>query len=145
METKQEEGFGIIPVAKIDGVWKVFLIHQISRHGDSFWAFPKGHAEGEEGGLETAERELKEETGLVASSIDSHCVFTEYYAFKEGDTEIEKTVTYYLGYIEDLESTLQEKEVSEAGWFELEDAREKLTHESKRELIEELQTQLRKV
>lgn len=145
METKKDEAFGIIPVSKVDGEWRVFLIHQISRHGDTFWAFPKGHSEAGEGPLDAAQRELHEETGLTPATIDEHCVFTEYYVFEADGAAVEKTVTYYLGYIESLESKLQAKEVSEGEWLGFEDAKERLTHESKRELVDELGAHLRKV
>lgn len=143
MQRKQDASFGIIPVIQIDDEWQVFLIHQMGRRNDTFWTFPKGHAEPNETPQETATRELFEETGLTPKRIEEDPIFTEQYFFQDGDTEITKTVSYYLGYIENRAATLQASEVHDGGWFTLPLARERISFENKRVFIDELTTLLK--
>ena len=58
---KQEKSCGCIVLDKRT----VLLI----KHNSGHWDFPKGHVEGEESEVETAIREVKEETGLDAKAI----------------------------------------------------------------------------
>ena len=58
---KYEESFGVVPVQKTENDWEVFLIQHIKGR---YWGFPKGHAEAGETPIESAVRELKEETNL---------------------------------------------------------------------------------
>ena len=59
---KKEFSFGIVPLQCVNEQWQVLLVQHQAGH----WAFPKGHAEIGEEPKQTAERELLEETGLVA-------------------------------------------------------------------------------
>lgn len=79
METPQERSYGLIPIRLLSASssepptshnTEILLIHQRSTMPSHplFWTFPKGHAEaGDADILDTARRELKEETSI---SID---------------------------------------------------------------------------
>ena len=58
---KQEKSCGCIVLDKRT----VLLI----KHNSGHWDFPKGHVEGEESEVETAIREVKEETGLDIEAV----------------------------------------------------------------------------
>jgi 8-oxo-dGTP pyrophosphatase MutT (NUDIX family) len=76
----------------------------LMRHHDR-WDLPKGHAEPGESLQETALRETEEETGIAESqiSLDPNFSFSVSYPVtyrRHGSEVFEKTVTYFLGYVE---------------------------------------------
>lgn len=136
METKTDESFGVIPYI-CEGDTPLFLIvHQFSHwRGDSYWVFPKGHSEKGESPVQTATRELFEETGVQLKSVDTKHPFVITYDFHVDDTLIKKTVTFFLGEATSKKLTLQENEVNDACWCEYETAYEKITHQSTRDVL----------
>ncbi len=135
MKTKQDKSFGVIPVIKKGSGWQVFLINQYGSTGDTFWTLPKGHPEVGESAEEVAKRELFEETGLEISQLCPDKKYSQVYTFRHGNTLIEKTVTFFLGLIEGKNFVLQEEEVKEAGWFNTEDAGERLTYSDTKDIL----------
>ena len=139
MQTQNDISYGVIPYIKEEGVLKFLLIHQFSKmRGDTYWIFPKGHPEVGESEEETAMRELVEETSLKLASPLSEKTFTIEYDFIHEDTQTNKKVVYFLAEAASKEVVLQEEEVSEAGWFSYEEAREKITYESSKQLLDEV-------
>lgn len=108
---RDEHSYGIIPCRWVTDHWEFFLVRLHAGH----WGFPKGHAEKEETPLQTAERELLEETGLrVLKQLDQK-TFTECYRFTHQGELINKSVTYYLAEVEG-EVVTQEIEIYQSGW-----------------------------
>ena len=66
MPAIQKRSFGIIPVAFEQDGSPVFLILRAYRN----WDFPKGGADADESPLETARREMTEETGIREFTLD---------------------------------------------------------------------------
>ena len=137
MRTETEHSFGVIPLQNINNEWRVLIIEQLSKRGPTFWGFPKGHAEVGESGEVAALRELKEETGvkeviiLPKESMDVHYVFTS------NDIRYEKTVTYFVGVVNDLHTTIsQPEEVAALKWCTIDVAHSLLSHDSSREVLE---------
>jgi bis(5'-nucleosidyl)-tetraphosphatase len=140
METKTDISYGVVPVHKNDGQWRVLVIHQISYRGDDFWIFPKGHAEGDETPEETAKRELTEETGITDVGIDSKNSFPVAYSFVHEGVRIEKTVSYFLGIVSDTTTHIsQPHEVKELRWCSWEEADELLTHQNSKDVLKAAQ------
>jgi bis(5'-nucleosidyl)-tetraphosphatase len=135
MHTLEDISYGVVPLLEKDGEIFVFLIHQFGRNSDVYWTFPKGHPEAGESPEETAHRELTEETGLIASSLETEKTFTQTYSFNFEDTRIHKTVVYYIGYVQAETFTLQATEVSQAGWFRFSEAQEKLSYDGAKEIL----------
>ena len=136
MQTTNDTSYGVIPVRREAEGWRIFLIHQYSRHtNDSYWIFPKGHADPGESPADAARRELFEETGLSVLSLDTEHPFTISYTFTHDGVRIEKEVEFYIGVVADPAYTLQVDEVREAGWFSIEEAVARLTHEQPREVL----------
>lgn len=138
METKQDYSYGVIPLFKENGIWKIFLINQYGKGGDVYWTFPKGHAENGEEPEEAALRELHEETALTVTGIDASRTYTQEYTFIDEGVQIQKTVIYYCGIATAKEYRIQEEEVQEAGWFTLEEAVQKLTFEPAKHMLVEV-------
>lgn len=81
-----------------DGPPKSFLLMKLPGRYD----LPKGHLEGRETELQCAIRELREETGIHAESveIDPHFRYTEVYFPRYrrfGGRQVEKTLVIFLG------------------------------------------------
>ncbi len=144
MQIKKDYSYGIVPVRKNQvGEIEYLLIYQYSPVGDDhYWIFPKGHAEKEETPLESAVRELREETGLVAE-IPNKTIFTLRYDFMAKDVQIDKEVHFFIGWITDISTLkLQAGEVSEAVWLPYDAARTRLSKENSRLVLDEIQTHL---
>jgi 8-oxo-dGTP pyrophosphatase MutT (NUDIX family) len=139
MQTKYDKSFGVIPVRKVSNTWEVFLIHQYSRIGDNtYWTFPKGHPEEGESSVDTALRELEEETGINQVTLWGDKEFKSKYQFKYDGDLIKKTVTYYLAKVTQSDFKIDESEVREAGWYQLEEAKDRLDYQKTRSLFNEV-------
>ena len=133
----KELSYGIIPFHKSEDGLKVLVIFQHGSAGDLLWTFPKGkHEEGEEP-LETARRELKEETGLVADVLEDIEPLCIEYTFSRDGVFVEKETKYFLGFVEDTNFILQEKELKDAKWLAPSEAREQLTFPGHKKLLDE--------
>lgn len=131
----KDAAFGIVPFIIEGEVIKYLLIHQQKGH----WAFPKGHAEPREDELQTAKRELAEETGLVADKIYDH-KFVEGYTFTENNQEYDKTVTYFAGQMNTTKVDVQEDEVQGYAWMTLDEAMTTITFDQARGLLQQVDT-----
>jgi bis(5'-nucleosidyl)-tetraphosphatase len=139
-ESKTDKSFGIIPIKRVSGEWQVLLIHQFSKIGNnSYWVFPKGHAEGNETALQSAKRELFEETGLTAEKILQDPVFSLEYSFQFDGVQIEKTVDFYIGIVVDDTVVIQPEEVKEAGWYKLDEAMQRLDYSDTKKMFTQVQ------
>ncbi len=128
----KDESFGIIPVHTQAGSRHFLLIHQTKGH----WSFPKGHADPGETPAQTALRELAEETGVKSVKLLTDERFIERYTFinKKGQ-RIDKTVTFFIGHVNDLTVTTQPDEVQDHAWLTAEQAKDRLTFPEARELF----------
>lgn len=127
--------FGVIPVVIKNNQPQVLLI----LHQKGHWAFPKGHPEPGETNLETAARELKEETGISEVKIQPEPTFHEHYIFTDPDKQtINKTVTFFLGLVKNDQVEILPEEVADYGWFNLEQAAARMTFDQGKEIITQL-------
>lgn len=110
-----------------DRVYLLLIRHKQGGH----WSFPKGHVESGETEMQTALREVKEETGVDIQILDG---FREQvnYSPRPG---VSKDVVYFLGYAEDTHTVRQVEEVSELGWVELDEVRYCLTYDNDKMLL----------
>lgn len=139
MQSKTDQSYGIIPITKVDGKWQVFLIHQFSRIGNnSYWVFPKGHAENNESPIQAAKRELLEETGMKADIILDKPTFALSYNFTFDGFRIDKVVSFFVGIVSSTAFTLQATEVKEAGWYSLEEAGDRLDYQDTKTMFIEV-------
>ncbi|MCC3413923.1 MAG: NUDIX domain-containing protein [Microcoleus sp. PH2017_29_MFU_D_A] len=144
----KDEAFGIVPVFATE-TDSLFLLIQ---HQAGHWAFPKGHANPGESALETAKREFEEETGIRDCEVVEEPSFVESYSFvkegkpssvqhyssaKEGES-IEKTVTYFLAFVNSMEVQLQVEEVQNHAWSSFEDAVKQITFDGNRQILREV-------
>ena len=91
----------------------------------------KGHVEGEETELETAAREIMEETGLEVRFFEGFRECIRYSPFP-GSV---KTVVFFAAQAAKMETTAQPDEVKEILWLPEIDALRALTYDSDREIL----------
>lgn len=125
---------GVIPYRIVNGEREFLLI----QHNEGHWAFPKGHPEKAETDLETARRELAEETGIDAVEIDQAHPFEEFYTFtKRSGKQVNKRVVYFLGQVASEQAVvLQEEEVADHKWDSAKKTRKRLTFDEGKALFD---------
>ena len=127
----KDHSFGIVPLRCNQGVWEVFLI----QHQKGHWSMPKGHPESNESPIETAKRELFEETHLTVKRLISDIPFVEQYQFLNKNSLIDKTVDYFVAEVTGQE-VLQIKELKDGRWLTLEQSLEKVSFSEARGILE---------
>ncbi len=134
----KDECFGIVPIFG-KGADSLFLLIQ---HQAGHWAFPKGHANPGESPAETARREFAEETGISDFEMLEKPSFTEHYSFLKDGEPIDKTVTYFLGFVNSMEVVLQVEEVQNSAWVSGEEALKLITFDANRRMFGEVKAYL---
>lgn len=106
-------------------------------HHAGHWDFPKGHPEGKETEKETADRELKEETGYqVARWLDAPSQTIRYTGEMNGQA-VDKTVTFFPA---EVTGSLKKTDagIKDVSWFSYSELMQKLTYQNSRELLEKI-------
>ena len=106
---------------------KVLLV----KHNAGHWDFPKGHVEEGETEIETAIREVKEETNIDIK-IEKENKYISEYSPKEN---VMKTVIYFIGEKVGGEDKPQIEEVSDVEWIDVNKAVERITHQRSKEIM----------
>ena len=130
--------YGIIPVRKhsSDGIEKVEFL--LVLHNAGHWSFPKGHREGDETPIETAQRELKEETGLACGIICTHRTLKTEYVFSKNQQKVHKQVTYFIGFVESNANVcISSNEISDYAWLPYHKAKEHITFKTDKVTLSE--------
>ena len=124
----KEKSCGAVIYYQHDDV-RVYLLIQHVNGGH--WAFAKGHVENEETEVETALREIKEETQLEVI-LDANFRSEVTYSPKPG---VVKDVIYFIAESKSLNVMNQQEEVTQIMWLPLEEALQRLTYESDRQVL----------
>ncbi|MEQ9455325.1 MAG: NUDIX domain-containing protein [Phycisphaeraceae bacterium] len=137
----RDHSCGIIPVyGGANGEPRRYLLVQ---HKAGHWGFPKGHPETGESELETALRELGEETGLAPERVLEATPFAERYVFrKRSGKVVDKTVTYFVGFVRSRSFQVQEEELQAAAWGDVEETVGRMSFEEGRRLLREVDAYL---
>ena len=130
---RKEFSYGIIPLRREGGRWEVLII----LHGKGHWSFPKGHKNRGEEPIETATRELNEETGLEIVRFLPGSPLQEHYFFTHEGEKVDKRVEYYLAEVQG-EVALQAAEVTDFRWLSLEEAEAQATFQEAKRLCREV-------
>lgn len=109
------------------------LLFVIVQEQPGSYSFPKGHMEGDETEIETARREIFEETGLRPAFIDGFCQREEYHLSERPGTW--KRVTYFLAEFGDEPLVRQEGEIRRVLLLPYEEALKLLPHENQRQIL----------
>ncbi len=124
---KKEKSCGAVVYRK-EGDHLLFLAeHMVQGHT----SIPKGHVEGNETEVETALREIREETNLEAG-VDTGFRHVISYSPRDG---IEKDVVFFVAEAKEGRMINQECEVTALEWLPFEAAEKAMTFESDRETL----------
>ena len=113
----------------------LLIQHPIKPNGDEgHWDFPKGHVEGNETELETAKRELIEETGIAEFRIFNGFRHRIEYNFSKDNRIVSKEVIFFLA-----ESNIKDVKLSSEHqnfiWLNFNLAYGKLTYVNAKEVL----------
>lgn len=125
---RYEKSCGAIVFRKFHGNTELLLVKHV---GGGNWSFPKGHVEDGETEVETAAREIKEETGLDVI-IDATFRKTVTYSPKK-DTQ--KDVVYFIAKAKTYDYKPREEEISDICWVELSRAVGLLRYDNDKQLV----------
>lgn len=131
---KYEYSYGIIPLRKQDHIWNVLLVQLHAGH----WGFPKGHPNPQETHLETAQRELLEETGLTLKKLLIDHPLEEEYFFKVKGHLIHKKVTYFIGEVQGKVMKMAE-EIKDIKWVPLSEASQYVTFKQTKDMCHQVE------
>lgn len=112
---------------------KVLVIKQTN----GIWGFPKGHVEGDETEIQTAMREIKEETNIDVK-IDETKRYVMNYVTDKGTN---KDVVLFLAKQIGGELKKQEEEILEIEWLDFKEALQKLSYDNTKELFRNVMEQ----
>lgn len=124
MKQLRDRSVGILPffISPSDGI-KYLLIQQVRGH----WAFPKGHPNEGESDIDTARRELSEETGISSVTIIPDFEHKMQYTFNDDTTQTTKEVCFFAGLVTTTNVRIDITEVQGFAWLGLDEAVKILT------------------
>ena len=123
-----EKSCGALVYRKYHGNTEILLIRHIN---SDHWSFPKGHMENGETEIETAMREIKEETGIDVIIDQSFREIVTY--FPRRDTH--KEVVYFIAKAKNTDFTPQEDEIADIKWVEIGRAGAVLFYENDKAIV----------
>ena len=125
----KEKSCGAVVFTRENGVIQYVIVENTDGRCPGF---PKGHVEGGETELQTARREIKEETSLEVSFIEGFRR-EDSYPIKNG--RVEKTVVYFLAEYEGQKPVSQPGEIGSVSVLPLDKALELLEFENTRQTL----------
>ena len=101
--------------------------------GSKVLALPKGHMDAGETPVQAAQREVREETGILAEPVRE--LGQTRYWYRRGGRTIGKEVTFFLFRHTGGDTADHDDEVEEVRWIGLEQAERELSHAAEREMV----------
>jgi 8-oxo-dGTP pyrophosphatase MutT (NUDIX family) len=133
VKTRFEHSAGGVVIRRRRGGVDVALAARRTRKGDLAWGLPKGLVEEGESPERAAAREVQEETGLWARTVEPLGDISYWYVW-EGE-RVRKKVTFFLMEATGGDVALHDHEMEEVRWFSLDEARRKASYPSERETL----------
>ena len=133
----KEKSCGAIVYKKENDEFKFLLVLQNNGH----YNFPKGHVEQGETEIETALREIKEETNLDVEINSEYRNSVEYII---DGTNILKQVVYFLATPKTNDIKKQESEILEIKWLNYEECLNTITYDNVKEVLKDAKSFIEK-
>lgn len=119
-------------------LWRIengIRLYLLLQHTAGHWSFAKGRTEPGESLEQAARRELQEETGIIDITIVVQLPEPTIYITKDYDgSVVEKTLYLFAAHTDESVVTLSHEHTA-YGWFTLEEALAKATHEATKQVI----------
>lgn len=117
----------------------------VEAKGEQRWQLPKGIVGADEEPEETALREVREETGLLAETVGPLETIEYWYYGRRGASRIRyhKFVHFFLMRYLSGDVADHDHEVTEARWVDIDEAAPMLTFKSEREVVQQAAALLR--
>lgn len=96
------------------------------------WGFPKGHTENQETDIQTAIREVTEETGINIKILDGFKKSIKYIPFPE----VLKKVIFFIGITKEEKVLIDKGEIEDYMWCSYEEALKMITYKPQRDIME---------
>jgi 8-oxo-dGTP pyrophosphatase MutT (NUDIX family) len=128
----KEVSAGAVIFRVVDDIPKFLLLH--ARGSKLVWGFPKGKIEQGEQPIETARREIKEETGLIDLDFKEGFAETIHYFFKQKEETISKDVHFFLVETRTDKVTLSKEHIGYI-WLSYETALKKLSFKNSQDVL----------
>jgi 8-oxo-dGTP pyrophosphatase MutT (NUDIX family) len=137
-EVTKEEAFGCVPLSP-RGDGKFLVVQNADDEGNpDHWSFPKGHQHPYEYKVNTALRELEEETGLLPDELAKDEIFQESYEYESAEGVVDKRNTYYLAlFAEPRDPESITDEILDVRWVDFETAKDLMEYQSSRDVLTE--------
>ncbi|MCI5752319.1 MAG: NUDIX domain-containing protein [Oscillospiraceae bacterium] len=123
-----EKSCGAVVYRKHHGNTEILLIKHLN---SGHWSFPKGHVEEGETEVETALREIKEETDIDVMIDPTFRETVTYFPKKE----TQKVVVYFMAKAKNFDFTPQETEIADIRWVDICHAASLLTYENDKTIV----------
>jgi|GEM_PF-117021 len=130
----REKSCGVVPFREVDGQI-LYLVISSAVTKREHWEFPKGGVEEGEREVETALRELREETGVTDVELLPGYREPIRYIYRRAEGLVFKQVVYFIGRVKDPTIVPRREEVKDYRWATYEEARRLLRHGNARELL----------
>ena len=124
VEAMYQKSCGTVLYRKLNGITEYLLLFQ---NGSKTWSFPKGHMERGETEIDTAIREVYEETGIRLNNISDFRAETH---FNIGE-KVEKCVILFAAEATTEPKITDQNEIKEMRWVTADDARNLLSQSYK--------------
>ena len=111
----------------------------VKNNNGRYWSFPKGHIEAGETEEQTAIREIKEETGLDVEIKEGFKEVSDYCPFGK----IRKHVVFFLAQAFTDKVSMQEEEIAEYMWVDLQQAHKICVYDNDLRIIDKATTAIK--
>ena len=141
-DVREERSAGIIMYRVAEDGRRLYLVLM---YAAGHWDFAKGKKEKGESDMQTALREVREETGIADVAVLDGFEREIEYEFMDNGAMIHKTVIFFLGHVrteEEKEVTLSD-EHQDYAWLEYDDASFAITHAAARAVLADAEEALR--
>lgn len=133
MKTRFEHSAGGVVLRQGPNGPEVALASRRTRRGELAWGLPKGLVEKDEAPEDTAVREVREETGLIAEIREPLGDISYWFVWDE--ERVKKRVSFFLMDASGGDVDQRDGEMEEVRWFRLADAERAASFPSERDVL----------